>query len=130
MTVTSTITTPAASDARAVSVDERPRVVTGTPRRTAWLVGGCAVAVVVAAGVTATLVHRTEAPGAPVGGERAVIGVADPGAASAGREWEQRALSPAQAPSRGLVVATSTAALVAAAPTTHGTGHGRLLVSP
>jgi hypothetical protein len=99
------------------------------PRWTRWVLVGCAGLITVGA-VGAVVVRHGAAPATSSSPSAAAIGAVDPAAAAAGREWEQRALTPAQAPARGLALAASTAPVVTAAPTTHGTGHGRLLVSP
>ena len=73
--------------------------VVGRSRRT-WVVLACAGLVVVA-GTTAALTHLVGPSTAPGAEPVPAVGALDPSAADGGREWEQRSLSPAQAPSRG-----------------------------
>ena len=85
--------------------NERLSVVGRAPGWARWAVVCCAG--LIAVGVTATVVtHRSTAASSPVP-SAVTIGSLDPGAASSGREWEQRALTSGEAPARGRIAAAS-----------------------
>jgi hypothetical protein len=75
--------------------------IVGRSRRTSWVIVACAGLVV--AGTAAAVTHLVGPSSAPGAAPVPAVGAVDPSAAVDGREWEQRSLSPAQAPSRGRV---------------------------
>jgi hypothetical protein len=139
--MTSTITTPTIpvvdveglSTHRLDVVGGEPRQVARSGRRNRWVAAACAGALVVAAAAATGFVLRSgSVPSTSSVSAVPAIGAGDAAAGSDGREWEQRALAPAEAPNRGeMPVASSTVRPgAAAAAITVGTGHGRLLLQP